>query len=210
VSRDPDALHRLRRANPVPAEEAPAADSPQARATFERIVATAPESPVRQRRVWWRRTWILLPGVALVAAAGYGLFREVTQPLVTVCYSAPNLLASRAEVQGGDRPVAACEALWRPGGRFNTQGHPVPALEACVLASGGVGVFPQAPGTDVCSALSLAHITTGPRHGTQDQALLRGISSGCAPPSGLAWQVCSLPSCLSCSRQSSRSGISQR
>jgi hypothetical protein len=97
----------------------------------------------------------------------------VTQPLVTVCYSASRLQASRAEVQGGDHPVGACGFLWRPGGRFNPRGQPLPALQACVLPGGAIGVFPQAPGTDVCSALGLAYPATPGKHQDQSRAILR-------------------------------------
>jgi hypothetical protein len=148
---------RLRAANPVPAEDAPPSDSPQAAALFERIAATSPENS--RRRTWLvrRRAWLLLPAALLAGAAGYGIFHTVSQPLVVACYSQPSLSASRALVSAGDHDsIAACGVLWRAGGEFNPEGHAqIPPLAACVLDTEAIGVFPDTLGSGTCSALGL-------------------------------------------------------
>jgi hypothetical protein len=168
-----DPVDRLRDANPVPLDEAPAPRSPKARALYERIVA-APTSPDPRTRPSRRRLWILVPAVVLaLGAATYGLFRAVDQPSVLACYRQASLGADRAVLPatGGD-PVAACRALWKPGGEFNPQGNAsAPPLTACVLTSGGLGVFPSRTGTDTCAALGLRHPEKNNGEGTDAQAI---------------------------------------
>jgi hypothetical protein len=166
MNRDRDPLDRLRRANPVPDEQAPTPDSPLARAAFQRIVATTPQPTTRRRRNWRRRTWFIVPAVLLLVATGFGLFRQISQPLMIACYAQANLGADRAEIQpSGKDPADACRPLWQPGGELNKTGRlPVPPLDACVLASGAVGVFPQPPGHDVCADLGLARPSNNPAH----------------------------------------------
>jgi hypothetical protein len=159
VTAPTDPRERLRRANPVTEGQAPRADSPQARALFERIVDTPPESPVA-RRLKGRRLWILLPAVLLLAgAATYAILRPVTEPISIACYQGPDLNANRAIVPSNiDEPVAACGPMWRPGGEFNQAGTiSPPPLTVCVLDGGALGVFPSLPQADTCSVLGLAH-----------------------------------------------------
>ena len=153
-----EARSRLRAANPVREEDVPSPDSPQAEALFERIMATEPEVTGRRRRVRWQRTWLLVPAALLAAAASYGVFHRVSQPLVVACYATPTLTGSRTIVQAGDfGPIAACDALWRAGGQFNSAGGAgLPPLFACVLDTGTVGVFPDTKGSGTCSSLGLA------------------------------------------------------
>jgi hypothetical protein len=69
--------------------------------------------------------------------------------------------------------VAACGALWRPGGKFNPNGHgSVPPLTACVLDSGAIGVFPSLPGSDTCYALGLARPRGSPNQQSENQKVL--------------------------------------
>jgi hypothetical protein len=175
MSRPRDPWDRLREANPVPWEEAPSPDSPQARALLERIIATPPEVRPARRRIARRRLWVLVP-VALLAAAGasYGLVRSVRQPLIIACYQQPGLRSDRAVVPAtGGNPVAACGLLWRPGGKFNPTGQgSVPPLTACVLESGATGVFPSLPGSDTCSALGLARPGGRPSEQGENQRVL--------------------------------------
>jgi hypothetical protein len=150
---------RLRDANPVPLPDAPSPTSPQARATFERIVRSA---PVRRRRAGRRRRYVLvLVPVVLVSAlaAGYQWLRTAGEPLVVVCYGGPSLQARQAVVPGSDpTDVAACRALWRQGGQFARASRgSAPPLQACVLPTGAVGVFPGVRGEDPCDHLGLAH-----------------------------------------------------
>ena len=164
MNRDRDPLDRLRRANPVPATPAPSPDTPLARATFERIVASAPPAPERRRRSWRRRSWIIVPAIILLVAAGFGLFRETSKPIAIACFAQANIRADQVEVQPSGRdPVDACRPVWEPGGELNPSGQlPVPALEACVLAEGGIGVFPTHSGVDVCAVLGLPRPTSNP------------------------------------------------
>jgi hypothetical protein len=170
-----DPVDRLRKANPVPLEEAPSPDSPQARALLARIIATPLEVRPAKRWISRRKLWVLVP-TALLAAAGtsYGLLRSVRQPLVVACYQHPNVRADRAVVPAtGGNPVAACGVLWRAGGKFNPSGHgSVPPLTACVLDSGATGVFPSIPGSDTCSALGLAHPGGSPNEQSENQRVL--------------------------------------
>jgi hypothetical protein len=175
MNRDREPLDRLRRANPVPEEQAPSPDSPLARAAFERIVATTPQSVPRRRLSWRRRTWFIVPAVLLLVAAGFGLFRQTSQPLLVACYAQASLGADRAEVPpSGSDPVDACRPLWQPGGELNKTGRlSVPTLEACLLSSGAVGVFPQPAGLDVCAALGLARPSNDPARQIESEALAK-------------------------------------
>ena len=167
-----EARSRLRAANPVQPEDVPSPESPQAEALFERIMATEPKT-TRRRRVWWQRTWVLVPAALLMAAAGYGVFHKARQPLVVACFAQPSLTASRDVVESGDHgPIAACARLWGPDGAFNSVGRPdLPPLFACLLDSGTVGVFPGAKGSDPCSALGLAAAEPGKKQGEDDGIL---------------------------------------
>jgi hypothetical protein len=181
MSRPRDAADRLRDANPVPLDEAPSSNSPRARALFERIVDTPTEVQHGRTRALKGRALILVPIAALaVAAATYGLFRAVDQPLVAACYQRASLNAPRAIVPATDQgAVAACGALWRSGAPFNADGRAsVPPLAACVLDSGEVGVFPDVLGSDTCSALGLAHPSTG--GGGQEQRRILELKNAVA------------------------------
>jgi hypothetical protein len=170
-----DPVDRLRRANPVPLEEAPSPDSTQARRVLKRIIDSPRGVGHTKKWITKRRLWVLVPAALLAAAAAsYGLVRTVRQPLVVACYEQPNLRADRAEVPGtGGNPVTACGLLWRPGGKFNPSGHRlIPPLTACVLDSGATGVFPSLPGSDTCSALGLARPRGSPSERSENQRVL--------------------------------------
>jgi hypothetical protein len=161
VSARNDPRERLRRANPVPLDEAPTSDASPGRELFERIVA-APTNDLVPIRTHTRRrlAWVLIPAVLLAAAGtGYALLRKASDPLLTVCYAGASLEADRAGVSpSSDDPVAACRALWLPGGEFNSDGTLAePPLQACLLDGGAIGVFPvDRFGGDICAALGLA------------------------------------------------------
>lgn len=164
---------RLRIANPVPAEEAPSPDSLKGIELFRRITATDPEAP-RARRVWRRRSpWVLVPAALLVAATGYGILRNITNPLTVACYPQSALSSGAAVVSGNaDDPVAACADLWRTGGAFNPQGDRQPTLVACVLTTGVPAVFPAAQGADTCATLGLASARDSTKSKRDDEAVL--------------------------------------
>jgi hypothetical protein len=159
---------RLRDANPVPIEDVPPSSSPQGRALLSRIVLSPREEQAHSKR---RRYALILVPIAIAAAVGAGLkwFRPATQRLVVVCYAGPSLGADKAVVSASSRGDSqACAALWQIGGQFGVGGNgTVPPLAACVLPSGGVGVFPTEPGKDVCTTLGLADL--GPTGGAGDE-----------------------------------------
>jgi hypothetical protein len=174
VNRYEDSADRLRAANPVPLGEAPTPDSPKALDLLERIMATGQERAPRRRRT---RRWMLVvvpAAILAAAAAGYGLFRPVRHPLVVACFQSQSLQSTQAlaPATGGD-PQSACAPLWDPGGRFNPSGlASAPSLSACVLVTGGIGVFPRPPSDDVCPVLGLApYLGEGSRD--EDDALLK-------------------------------------
>jgi hypothetical protein len=154
-----DPAERLRRADPVAEDDPASARSPQAGALFERITVAPPTSslvtnPPRRRL----RTWVAIPVVVLLlAAAGYGLYHSIRQPLVVACFQGGRLDANRFEVDAtGANPVDLCSAPWRPGGDFNPTGsQSTPDLAACVLSDGGIGVFPTTVSSDICHTLGL-------------------------------------------------------
>ena len=160
MSQPRDPLKRLRKANPVPPDQAPRADSPQARVLFQRIVE---QPPGKARKRWWTgRAWILLPAILVLAgAATYVILRPVTEPISVACFQGPDVKANRAIVPPTDNPVAACRDVWQPGGEFNPSGEITPPpLTACVLNGGALGVFPSLLEADTCTVLGLAHPAT--------------------------------------------------
>jgi hypothetical protein len=174
VSERKDPVDRLRAANPVPKGSEPTADSPVAQALFHRIVSEPAVAERAPKRRFLFRAWILVPiAVVGLAAAGYGIYRAVRQPLVVACYQGPSLSTTREGVAASTTDALAnCMGLWRPGGRFNARGtQPVPDLTACVLDDGTVGVFPQPAGTDTCSLLGLAPARPG-AGGSDQQAVV--------------------------------------
>jgi hypothetical protein len=156
----PSPRDRLRKANPIDPQAMPSSDAPEAHALLERIVRSDGDSlVVRPRR---RRRWllILVPiAIGAAIAAGYGIFRDVRQPLIVACYPRASLDAGPSVVSvGTGTPLEACAFLWEPGGAFHGKtGESMPTLTACVLETGTVGVFPSRTSEDVCAELGLAH-----------------------------------------------------
>jgi hypothetical protein len=159
---------RLRRANPVRAEEVEGPDSERARKLFERIIAEPARRAKQARR---RALWILIPAaVLLLGAASYALYHKVTEPSLVVCYQDASLEANRAGVPPATSgPVRVCQGLWQSGGAFFSPGHSPPALVACVLDNGAIGVFPEDGDPDACQELGLA--TFEPAHGDGTDAV---------------------------------------
>lgn len=157
-----DPLETLRRINPVDPSTLPEpARSREALDVMERILRGDVGSPERRRFRWLRtlgqarrRPAYLVPIVAVaVLAAGtlaWALARGPTQHLNVGCYAAIALDARTAVVSATEAsPVETCREVW-----LDAFGKPPPPLQACVLPSGAVGVFPS-PGGDSCERLSL-------------------------------------------------------
>jgi hypothetical protein len=155
----------LRAANPVAADEVPSAHAPEAVAMFERIVSTLSKEAPAPRRKWLRRgAWILIPVAAAgAAAAGYGLFRNATDPIDVVCFAEAKVTPGGSLVPNvPEGPEAACAPLWSSGDLINPDGSgSVPQLVACVLDTGAIGVFPDTLGSDTCGELSLPRYVGG-------------------------------------------------
>lgn len=100
----------------------------------------------RTRRRSWRgvgRLAVVVAVGAAAAAAAAAAFVTTREPAHTVsvgCYASASLDADTAVVALDDRtPTEACTAAWREGAIGEGA---VPPLQACVLPSGGIGVFP--------------------------------------------------------------------
>jgi hypothetical protein len=111
----------------------------------------------RQRR---RLVLALAVGVSvLVAASGfttYAMTREVTQVDSVGCFDAADLRANVTIVSADGRDARAiCAEVWRADGA-----SPAPSLEACILESGVVGVFP-ATGAGTCARVGIADVPPG-------------------------------------------------
>ena len=111
------------------------------------------------RRTHRRRRLVvaLVPAVFVLLAATafttYKLTRNPTHLESVGCYDRASLAANTAVVGADGRdPVAICSEVWQQG----ALGKPVPKrLQACVLQSGAIGVFP-ARRADTCGTLGLA------------------------------------------------------
>lgn len=120
---------------------------------------TDPSEPVKDRPRRRRYLRVLVPIVLLGSlAAGYGIFREVRQPLIVACFREADLGSDRAQVSSDSAgAIEACAVLWRPGGQFHlASGDEPPPLSQCVLESGTLAVFPALPGRETCVELGLA------------------------------------------------------
>jgi hypothetical protein len=194
MSNDP--LARLRAANPVPPEEAPSAESPEAVAMFERIVATppdgAPPAAVRPfRRSLQRRLWVLIPAAVLAGAAAYAALHRGEPAAGVVCWARATMQEpvdrASGDVSKGD-PISACQAAWAPHGDLNPTGSiDVPALTACVKDDVVIEVFPDEFPPDTCGHLGLdpyggdGNIGDDPAVKLRD-ALGAALAAGCYSP----------------------------
>jgi hypothetical protein len=107
--------------------------------------------PARRRRL----VIALVPAVLILLAATafttYKLTRSPTHLESIGCYDRATLRANTAVVDADGRdPVAICSEIWQQG----ALGKHVPKrLQACVLQTGAIGVF---PGRNACAAVGLA------------------------------------------------------
>jgi hypothetical protein len=116
-------------------------------------LARRPAAERRRRRL----VVALVPAVLILLAATafttYKLTREPTHLESIGCFDSASLSANTAIVSADGRdPVAICSGVWQQG----ALGKHVPKrLQACVLQTGAIGVFP-ATRRDTCGALGLA------------------------------------------------------
>jgi hypothetical protein len=143
-----------------------------AQRTLERIlsrplpdaIAAGLGVPLRRRRRPSRRRVIVAASAAAVvalvaAAAAWIVTKSPSDPVRVACYSSASLKADAAllRTEPSDGPVAACAEVWRSGA-FRSVSSTTPALAACVLSSGAVGVFPG--DASVCDQLGLPRVAT--------------------------------------------------
>ena len=164
-----DPFDILRKLNPFDPDTLPGAESADGRALLERITVEPPPSVSARfpgRRLKWRSAvWVLvLVGAVLVGAgaAAWALTRGETKDLTIGCYASADLQANTLVIPAGAAsPVVACRQLWRKGA-FGLER--TPPLQACVLPSGAVGVFPS-PSEQICRRLGLAEPSPGRKRG---------------------------------------------
>jgi hypothetical protein len=159
-----DPFELLRELNPVdPEDVADAASTVQARRALEEIIAgrrpPMARTPRRPRiRRLRRRSYLLalVPIAGAITAASWALTQGATKQLTIGCYASANLQAHTVVIPAGsDPPVDACRAVWQ---RDDFGNQPTPRLQACILPSGAIGVFPSATEA-ACSQLKLAPLT---------------------------------------------------
>jgi hypothetical protein len=115
-------------------------------------LALRPAAERRRRRL----AFVLVPALLILFAATafttYALTREPNHLESIGCFDRADLAANTAIVSADGRdPVAICAEVWHQG----ALGKNVPKrLEACVLQTGAIGVFPGSSGT--CGRLGLA------------------------------------------------------
>lgn len=161
-----DLLHDL---NPVaPEDVANAAYSDEATRALEEIIAGRQNAPPRwrQRRLRVpqprRRAYLLalVPLIGGIAAAAWALTQVPSKQLTIGCYASADLQARTVVVPAGaSTAVDTCRGVWQRGD-FGS-GEPIPTLQACVLASGAIGVFPS-PDQRACRRLRLVPLTPTP------------------------------------------------
>jgi hypothetical protein len=121
----------------------------------DHLLAELGRQPARERR---RRRFVLVLVPAIIVLLGatafttFSLTREARHLESVGCYDRADLAANAAIVSANSRsPIAICGEVWQQG----ALGKPIPPrLEACVLGSGAIAVFPGPAGT--CGRLGLA------------------------------------------------------
>jgi len=142
-------------------------------------LALQPAAERRRRRL----TLVLVPAAIAVLVATafttYALTREPTHLESIGCFDRADLAANTAIVDADGRdPVAICAEVWRQGGLGS---GPAPKrLQACVLKTGAIGVF---PGSDICGKLGLAPVPASySREARRFAALRKAIVSRLGEP----------------------------
>ena len=155
-----DPFEALRDLNPVDSHDVrDAANSPEAKATLARILSETSLDLRARRTAHVRRLYrvFLVPALAAavaVAAAVVWLTTQTSPSSVTIrCYESASLDARSIQVvEHGRTPTLSCSTVWSSGS-FGS--GPVPRLQACVLPTGTIAVFPREDGP-VCTRLGLA------------------------------------------------------
>ena len=161
-----DPFETLRRINPVDSSTLPdPGRSQEALDVMERIMRGDIAPPAARRfgrtrsllRTRRGRVYLIpiVAAAALAAAAlAWALTRGPTQHLDIGCYATINLQGRAAVVPATEEPpIETCKKFWLTG----AFGKPPAPLEACVLPSGAVGVFPSPEGNS-CERLSLTPV----------------------------------------------------
>jgi hypothetical protein len=160
-----DPYELLRDLNPVaPDDVAEAASTAEATRALEEIIAGTRQLPAKRRlariripRI--RRRFYLLalvPAVGAIAAAAWALTHGATKQFTVGCYATADLQAHTVIVPAGaDGALETCRSVWRRGD-FGVRA--IPPLQACVLPSGAIGVFPS-PNQHACTQLHLTALT---------------------------------------------------
>jgi hypothetical protein len=174
-----DPFELLRELNPVtPEDVTDAASSGEAARALEEILAGTRGAPRRWRprgaRIprLRRRTYLLalVPLLGAATAAAWALTQGATKQLTIGCYASANLQAHTVVVPAGSGRTAVdtCRGVWRRG---DFGPRPTPTLQACVLPSGAIGVFPS-PTQTACTQLHLTPLaSTAPPQPTAASAL---------------------------------------
>ena len=150
-----DPFEILRDLNPVRAGElGNPGGSPEAQAALEEILR-AKQQPRLVHALRRRPIHLLVLALltcAVVAATAWALTQGGAQRRTVGCYQTDSLSASTfvAPIEGS--PLSTCHNVWRKG---ELGPHQPAHLEACILPSGDIGVFPSAQ-RDVCVHLHLA------------------------------------------------------
>jgi len=137
-----------------------------------REVAMWERAAQRRRR---RLALVLVPAVLVALAVTgfttYALTREPSHLESVGCFETAELDGNIAIVNADGRgPRAICAELWRQG---DMGPGPAPeSLAACVLETGGIGVFPSS-GEDTCEQLGLADFPPGYAEEAERFAALR-------------------------------------
>ena len=144
----------------------------------------ASTSAASARRV--RRPIVALAALVLLLATGFGTYAltrgEPTHFDSIGCFEEADV-RSNTTVIGNEAqdPIAACAELWRQG--TIAPGGSVPRLEACVLETGAVGVFPG-ESAEVCNRLGIAPLSPEGRAELRRlgelQTAIRERLAGCA------------------------------
>lgn len=156
-----DPFELLRKLNPVaPEDVANAASSTEATQALEEIIAgTRKPAHARSQRLRTlrarRRTYLLalVPLLGAIAAGAWALTQGASKQITIGCYASVDLQAHTVVVPAGaGTAVDTCRKVWRRG---DFGSRLTPPLQACVLASGAIGVFPS-PNQKACTHLHLA------------------------------------------------------
>lgn len=166
-----DPIDWLQERDPIERVQEPQDEAGTRQAIFDRVVAGP---TLRRRRS--RRLIPVAAAAAVLTMAGSAvgallIIRSSSpEPAIVLCYGDVSVDASRASVDRGDDPIAACQRAWAdPDLDEIFQDRAIPALAACTMPSGVTAVFPADRG-DPCEALGVA--VAGPQS-SQDETIRR-------------------------------------